>query len=105
MPPKELPIPDPALRDPNAVEMIRAWIAEKGLHCSIHVGMYHETTKIPEEKAWARILADVARHVSNALSEGYQKDSAQSLQLIREMFEKEFDEEPLNLQGGFVRKH
>ena len=51
----ERPIPEAALRDEDAVEMLRVWIAEKKLHCSMKVGMYRETTKIAEEKAWGTI--------------------------------------------------
>ena len=36
------PVPEAALRDNDAVEMLRVWIAEGRLHCSIKVGMYHE---------------------------------------------------------------
>ena len=31
------PIPEAALRDEDAVEMLRVWIAERGLHCSMKV--------------------------------------------------------------------
>jgi hypothetical protein len=48
--------------------MLRVWIAERKLHCSMKVGMYRETMKIPEEKAWGVILADVARHVACGLA-------------------------------------
>src|SRR5262245_33211441 len=65
------PIPEAALRDKDAVEMLRVWIAEGGLRCSIKVGMYRETMDVAEEKAWGTILADVARHVANALESGY----------------------------------
>ena len=68
--PNERPIPPSALRDPNSVEMLRVWIAEGGLHCSLKIGMYRDTTKIPEEVAWGMILSDIARHIANALSEG-----------------------------------
>jgi hypothetical protein len=33
------PIPSAALKDENSVEMLRVWIAEQKLHCSIKVGM------------------------------------------------------------------
>jgi len=29
------PVPEAALRDKDAVEMLRVWIAEGGLHCSL----------------------------------------------------------------------
>lgn len=38
----ERPIPEGALRDKDAVEMLRVWIAEQKLHCSMKVGMYEE---------------------------------------------------------------
>jgi len=33
-------IPDAALRDPNSMEMLRVWIAEKSLWCSLRVGIW-----------------------------------------------------------------
>jgi hypothetical protein len=85
------PIPEAALRDKDAVEMLRVWIAERGLHCSIKVGMYRETMNIAEEKAWGTILADVARHVANALESGYAMDATRSLEKIRDVFLAELE--------------
>jgi len=99
------PIPEAALRDEDAVEMIRVWIAERGLHCSIKVGMYRETTNVPEEKAWGMILADVARHVANALEAGYSADSAESLKKIRDSFIKELGAPTSDAKGDFLSKH
>ena len=98
-------IPDAALRDGNAVEMLRVWIAEQGLHCSLKVGMYRESTNVPEEKAWGKILADAARHIANALHEGYGADAAESLRAIRESFAHELDAPTSQLRGDFARKH
>lgn len=99
------PIPDAALRDEDAVEMLRVWIAERGLHCSIKVGMYRETMNVPEEKAWGTILADVAKHVANALQSGYSTDATKSLQEIRDSFVKELSAPTSKAKGDFVRKH
>lgn len=99
------PIPEAALRDEDAVEMLRVWIAERGLHCSIKVGMYRETMNVPEEKAWGTILADVARHVANALESGYSTNAADSLQKIRDSFMKELGAPTSEAKGDFVRKH
>jgi Domain of unknown function (DUF5076) len=62
---KELTIPDAAVRDKHSVEILRVWIAEKQLWCSIKVGMYDEH-KIPEEETWGVILADATRHIAAA---------------------------------------
>jgi hypothetical protein len=65
---KAQPVPPAALRDPEAVEMARVWIAEKGLHCGLNIGLY-ANNGIDETRAWGILLADMARHVSNALAE------------------------------------
>jgi hypothetical protein len=99
------PIPEAALRDQDAVEMLRVWIAERSLHCSMKVGMYRETMNVPEEQAWGTILADVARHLANALASGYSVNAADSLQRIRDNFNKELGAPTSEAQGEFVRKH
>ena len=99
-------IPEAALRDKDAVEILRVWIAERGLHCSMKVGMYRETRKdVPEELAWGTILADVARHVANALESGYSTNAAEALQKIRDSFVNELDAPTSEVTGDFIRKH
>jgi Domain of unknown function (DUF5076) len=85
--------------------MVRVWIADRGLHCSLKVGMYRETSKIPEEKAWGKILADVARHVANALESGYAADAAATRLEIRDEFLREIADPTTAVSGNFVRKH
>lgn len=99
------PIPEPALRDKDAVEMLRVWIAERSLHCSIKIGMYRDTINIAEEKAWGIILADVAKHVANALESGYATNAAESLQKIRESFMVELGASTSEATGDFLRRH
>lgn len=36
---KELTIPPAAQRDDDSWELLRAWVAEEGLHCSLKVGV------------------------------------------------------------------
>jgi hypothetical protein len=98
------PIPEAALRDEHAVEMLRVWIAERRLHCSMKVGMYRETMNVPEEEAWGTILADVARHVSRALEFAYSANASESLQKIRNSFMKELGAPTSEAKGGFVSR-
>ncbi|MBK7951436.1 MAG: DUF5076 domain-containing protein [Deltaproteobacteria bacterium] len=95
------PIPPAALEDPDAVEMLRVWIASEGLHCSIKVGMYVESTDVPEEAAWGKILADTARHVARALSTGYAQDPETILEGIRARFLEELDSPTSDVEGDF----
>lgn len=52
----ERPIPPAAQMDIDAVEMLRAWVAEQQLHCSLKIGMYRDGMGIDEELAWGTIL-------------------------------------------------
>jgi hypothetical protein len=98
----ERPIPEAALRDKSAVEMLRAWIAEGGLHCSMKVGMYQESTNIREARAWGIILADVTRHVAMALESGYSADRDKTVRDIRDSYLKELGKPTSNATGEFV---
>ncbi|WP_247307967.1 DUF5076 domain-containing protein [Ralstonia pseudosolanacearum] len=97
----ERPIPAAALRDQDAVEMLRVWIAEQKLHCSMKVGMYLETMDIPEEDAWGVILADVTRHLANALKSGYSANRDVSIEKIKESYLKELANPTSDADGDF----
>jgi hypothetical protein len=47
-----LGIPPAALRDNDALEVARVWIAEQGLHCSLRVGLYADDDVSTEIAAW-----------------------------------------------------
>jgi hypothetical protein len=51
----ELVIPPAAQRDAQSLELMRAWVAEEELHCSLRIGVY-EDQGISEEKAWGLFL-------------------------------------------------
>ena len=97
----ELIIPAAALRDPSAKEMARVWIAEKGLHCSLHVGMYAGREDVDEQVAWGIILADMARHVANAFFDDGGSAPDKTLAAIRDAFLKEMKEPTSAVSGGF----
>jgi hypothetical protein len=99
---EELPIPDAATRDSNSVEMLRAWIADNGLHCAINIGMYVETSEIAEEAAWGTILADVARHVADGLNRRYDRSKHDALRKIEQRFIKELRAPTSPAEGGFM---
>jgi hypothetical protein len=65
---RTLLIPPAAQRDDNAVQMLSAWIAEQGMHCTVNIGMWHAAGR-DEPQAWGILLADIARHIGNAIQE------------------------------------
>ena len=98
----ERPIPEAAVRDKDSVEMLRVWIAEQKLHCSMKIGMYRETMNVPEETAWGVILADVTRHVAMALENKYSVDKSEVIQKIRDKYLKELGDPTSDAKGEFV---
>ena len=102
--PKEQVIPDAALRDPNSMEMLRVWIAEKALWCSLRIGTY-SARGMDEPKAWGTILADAARHIANALAESENLDRSETLQKIQEKFAGELGSPTSTASGEFVRRN
>jgi len=99
---RELPIPDAATHDSNSAEMLRVWIADNGLHCSINIGMYVETSEVAEEAAWGTILADAARHIADGLNRRYDRSKKEALQKIEQRFVRELGEPTSPAEGGFV---
>ena len=98
---KELIIPNAAFRDENAVEMMRVWIAERGLHCTLNIGRYFGSPDASEEKGWGIILADAARHVSEAIAKRNGSAAAESLSQIREHFLGELARPTSPVKGDF----
>jgi Domain of unknown function (DUF5076) len=95
-------VPEAALRDPDAVELARVWVAEEGLHCSLKIGMYHESTDVDERRAWGTILADMTRHIANALRDAYGLDTEKSIDLIRDAYIAELASPTSDTKGDFV---
>src|SRR3546814_17405114 len=83
---KELVIPPPATRDLNSIEMIRTWIAEHGLHCTINVGLYRDNGEHDEATAWGIILADVVSHLANAVEERYGDNQVSPIKAVVRRF-------------------
>jgi len=94
---KQLIVPPAAVSDPHSVEVVRAWIANSGLHCSLQVEVWSDKVG-----AWGIVLADIARHVANAMKEQREADVSETLAAIRSAFDAELDEPTDEPSGGFV---
>ena len=71
--------------------MMRVWIAEHGLHVSLKIGMYKNEPDVSESKAWAAILADALRHISNALADETGTSSFDIARELRDKMDAELD--------------
>jgi Domain of unknown function (DUF5076) len=94
--PRQLMIPPEAHTASEAIEVLRAWIADQRLHCSLL------PTAFDEPDAWGILLADVAHHIADGLAEATGRDAAETLETIRAMFNAELSEPTDEPQGGFL---
>ena len=94
-------IPPAALRDADAVELARVWVAERGLYCSLKCGMYAADGGAERETmAWGIILADLAGHVADALSAEGMGTKAALFDAIVEGFNTEVSRPTSERTGG-----
>ncbi|MBM4208556.1 MAG: DUF5076 domain-containing protein [Gammaproteobacteria bacterium] len=101
---KPLVIPPAAQRDENSVQMLSAWIAEKGLHCSIKIGMWQDNGK-NEALSWGILLADTIRHIANALHENYGVDQVDTIDAILKKLRAELENPTSAAKGHFHHGH
>jgi len=101
---KPLVIPPAAQRDANSVQMLSAWIAEKGLHCTINIGIWHESDR-KEVPAWGILLADVIRHIGNAHQAEYGSSAPDTVAGILRALHEELGEPTSPATGAFHHGH
>src|SRR5262245_14300541 len=97
----QLPIPGAAIADVKSFEMIRAWIANNGLHCSLNIGVWESRPGVEEPWAWGILIADVARHVADALTR-QGKERSRTIAEIRDGFLAELNHPTSGTAGEFV---
>jgi len=94
-PEHELPIPEPALADPRARELVRVWAARGAQHVSIATGLWKDPG------AWGIALVDLARHIARAY-ELTGQDGKAALERIRAGFDAEWSHPTDEPTGGLV---
>lgn len=94
-----LKVPPGAESDKDANELIRAWAAHGGLHCSINVDAWAGDQTVI---AWGIVLSDIARHVSDALYQSRHLDREKTLSKIQSVFNSELDKPTEETSGKFV---
>jgi hypothetical protein len=73
----QLQLPDAARSDPKSFELLRVWVANRGQHVSLRVGVWNDPA------AWGILLADLARHIANSYQQDPELDSLKVLQRFK----------------------
>ncbi|WOO41138.1 DUF5076 domain-containing protein [Rubellicoccus peritrichatus] len=94
---KELIIPPASEDAKEAIEVLRAWVIDKELHCSIAPEIWKD-----DPGCWGIVLADVANHISDALEQSEKLNKEQVLSSIRDMFNRELQSPTDTPSGDYV---
>src|SRR5262249_50632359 len=91
----ELPIPDAAKGDSDAVQILRIWIGGGSQPVSLKTGVWEDPA------AWGLMLADLAKHVANAYAEGGM-DRAEALRRVYQGLQAEMESPTDEPTGGIT---
>jgi hypothetical protein len=97
MNPRELPIPNAAKTDAQAIELLRVWAANGAQHVAIATHVWNDPAM------WGIMLVDLAKHVASAYEQTTGGEFASILTRIREGLDAEWDtetDEPFGRIGG-----
>jgi hypothetical protein len=97
---KPLIVPPAAVRDATSVQMLSAWIAEGGQHCTINIGHWEGLGR-DEVSAWGIFLSDTVRHIANAMHDEFGKDVHATITQIMESLQSELDDPTSDVGGEF----
>lgn len=84
--------------------MLSAWIAERGQHCTIKIGLWHDMGR-DEASCWGVFLADTVRHIANALQEQHGHAAPDTIAAILESLHEELSEPTSPAEGSFSPSH
>jgi hypothetical protein len=91
---RDLGVPLEVVSDAKAREVLRAWVANEGLICALRPETW------PDVVAWGIVLADVTRHVANAVRDLRGDDPAATVSKIREIYNSELTDPTAEPTGG-----
>lgn len=94
--PRELSVPDEANDAGTAHELIRGWLIDNRLVCTLFPSAFEDPA------VWGVLLADIANHIANALEECEGADRAAVIAAIRRAFEVEMKSPTDEHTGHFV---
>lgn len=101
---RPLVIPPAAQRDEHSIQMLSAWIAERGLHCTLNIGHFEVHGHV-EAGAWGILLADLVRHIGNAVADKHGTPAHETTAAVVASFNRELDLPTSGVVGEFHVGH
>lgn len=80
---RDLLVPSEVEADAKAREVLRAWVANGALVCALRPETW------PDASSWGIILADVTRHIANAVRDLKGDDPTATVEKIRTLYNAE----------------
>lgn len=90
-----LAVPSEVVADAKAREVLRAWVANGGLVCALRPETWADVV------AWGIVLADVTRHVANAVKDLRGDDPTATVTKMREAYNSELADPTAEPTGSF----
>lgn len=91
---EELDVPDGVRDSEEAVEVMRAWVADGALHV-----IFDPETFRHDVSEWGRLLGDVAQHISNAVELDGQMSRHEALSQIHDAIEMSVSANSVTMDG------
>lgn len=81
----QLSIPEPAVNDPKALEILRVWAAGEAQHVAINANIWEDPAN------WGIMLVDLSNHIASAYAEKGSIDKLEALNRLRQGFDAEWN--------------
>jgi hypothetical protein len=81
----QLDIPAAAISDPDSFEIVRVWVANKGLHVSLLAAVWDDPAH------YGIMLSDLMNHIANAYHQNEGRDRNAVIQRINEGMKAEME--------------
>lgn len=91
---EELDLPDGVREADDALEILRAWIADGALHVTFDPETFRGNVG-----EWGRLLSDIAQHVSHAVELDGQMARQEAMEQIHKAFKAGMSTEAVTMQG------
>ncbi|HKB01905.1 MAG TPA: DUF5076 domain-containing protein [Gemmataceae bacterium] len=94
---RELPVPPDATTARRADEVVRGWIIDNRLQCSLLPSFWADSPS-----TWGTLLADAMHHVCDALADETGRDRAEIAGLVLRAFRSEVEHPTGNPRGRHI---